>query len=428
VEIPHASPALKQRVVATAPAQSGFTQTLKQRWKLAAGLMFVALLAIALVVGFLAWTDENDPHDFRLRIAVPNGGEPFSSALYQSVGLRMQPGHQISFVNNGAVFDALVRETAQARSSVHIVMYIWEKGGASDRVSAALVERARAGVHCRILVDAFGSPGFSEHVQPALQAAGCEVRVFRPLPGKDELARNHRKVAVFDGKVAIVGGFGVRDNWLGDGIHGGSWRETNVRFAGSAVAEAQQAFAENWQEAGGALLPMEAFPAPAPAPQGAARAAFIASSASPVVTRAERITQLLLAAAKRRIWITNAYFVPSGAILEILGRKAAEGVDVRLLAPGSKSDSKTSFGAQKVEYESLIERGVRVWEYAPSMLHAKTLLVDDGLSLVGSINLEPLSLSKLEEVALIVEDAALATELARQFTRDCTQAQELSAR
>ena len=388
-------------------------------------LSVLGLLAIGLGAGYFAWTREDDEQAFRLRVAVPSQSAAFASALYQSLGVELRPGHQVALLGNGAIFDGLVAETRSARSEVNAVVYIWEKGVASDRLVAALSERARAGVTCRLLVDAFGSPDFSRDVQPALEAAGCEVRVFRPPPiDGDELARNHRKIVVIDGRVAFTGGFGVRDNWLGDGVSGeDAWRDANVRFTGSAVGGAQQAFAENWQEAGGALLPASAFPTPDHS--GPALAAFVASTGAPVLTRAERLMQLLIQASKQRLWIANAYFVPSTAILAMIKQKASEGVDVRLLAPGRKSDSKTSFGAQHIEYDELLEHGVRVFEYQPSMMHAKTLLVDDDLALVGSINLDPLSLTQLEEAGLVVHDSAFAAELARTFEADCRHAKEL---
>lgn len=395
----------------------------RRRPGLLVSIAVLALGAAVLTVGFDGWL-QPDEDAFQLPMDLPASGPAFASALYQSVGVRLQPGNEVALLENGAVFDTLVEEIGRARSSVHVLLYIWEKGIASDRVTAALVERARAGVACRILVDDFGSLDFAKTVQPPLVQAGCEVRLFRPLPGKDKLSRNHRKIVVIDGKIAVTGGFGIRDNWLGDGVHAEGWRDENVRFAGPAVADAQQAIAENWQEAGGALLPPAAFPELTAV--GPAAAAFVSSTASPNVTRSERLTQLMIAAARKRIWIANAYFVPSRAILDLLARKAASGVDVRILAPGKKSDSKTSFGAQQGEYGTLMKRGVRVWEYQPSMMHAKSMVVDDDLALLGSINLDPLSLNKLEEGALVASDPALAAALAQSFGRDCEHAKELS--
>jgi len=242
------------------------------------------------------------------------------------------------------------------------------------------------------------------------------------------LARNHRKLAVIDGTLGYTGGFGVRDNWLGDGVHADGWRDTSVRFSGPAVAGAQLAFAENWQETGGELLPLTAFPSPvnptALLPEAPTLAAFVASTGSSELTRAERLTQLMMVAAKHRIWIENAYFVPTDAISNLLCRKASQGVDVRLMVPGKQSDSKTSFGAQRAEFGSLMEHGVRVFEYQPTMLHAKTMLIDDELALVGSINLDPLSLSKLEESALVVVSPAVVDSLAKAFDNDRSHTQE----
>jgi cardiolipin synthase len=385
----------------------------------------VTFLFVGLGIGFAACERDEDSPPFQLTTPVPASGAPFALALYQSLGVRPAPGHNVTLLGNGAVFDGLEDEIRRASSSVHVLMYIWEEGRASDRITRALVERAKAGIGCRVLIDAFGSPDFDTDIRPRLAEAGCEVRTFRPLPGYgDKLARNHRKIVVVDGRVAFTGGFGVRDNWLGDGVTDEAWRDANVRFAGPAVADAQQAFAENWQEAGGALLPPEAFPALEGA--GPASAAFVTSTISPVLTRSERLVQLMIQAAKKRLWIANAYFVPSKAILEMIERKSSEGVDVRLLAPGKKSDSKTSFGLQHIEYDSLLEKGVRVWEYQPSMMHAKTMLVDDELAVVSSMNLDPLSLGKLEEAALVIQDRAFVRALAQTFESDCVHARALS--
>jgi cardiolipin synthase A/B len=362
---------------------------------------------------------------FELLETVPDSGRGLDVALFQSVGAHLRTGHHISLLENGAVFDALVADIGRARSSIDIVMYIWEPGVASTRISAALIERAKAGVACRILIDDLGSADFERLIKPPLAAAGCEVRVFRRWPSPDMLARNHRKVIVLDGAIAFTGGLGIRDNWLGDGVHDGGWRDSNVRFTGPSVADAQQAFAENWQEAGGALLPDTAFPDVESDPSAVTRAAFVASSASPVITHAERLTQLVIASATKRLWITNAYFVPSVAILDLLKRKAAAGVDVRLLMPGIKNDSKASFVAQQVEYPKLLAAGIRIWEYTPAMIHSKTMLANSALVVIGSINLDPLSLNKLEESALVIDDHEVATKLAQQFETDCLNAHEI---
>jgi cardiolipin synthase len=385
-------------------------------WGLILGLGVVLVVVVVFAVD---WFTDDEEHP-RLELGdVPDGGEAFSNALFQSVATPMRAGHDIDLVHDGEVFDALASDIASARTSIHVLVYIWEDGLVSERIVAAIVPRARAGVECRVLVDAFGSPDFLEDVSPELEAAGCQVHVFRP---RVEIARNHRKLVVVDGRIAFTGGFGMRDEWLGSGREEDEWRDVAVRFQGPAVREAQQAFAENWVESGGELLPAQAFPDVAPA--GHARAAFVTSTGAPVITRADRLTQLMIAAADERIWIANAYFVPSKPIRDQLIEKVALGVDVRVLTAGKKSDSKTSWGAQNSQYDELVDHGVRVWEYQPTMMHAKTMVVDDRLSVVGTINLDLLSLRELDEAALVIEDAATNEQLARSFEADCEYANE----
>lgn len=337
----------------------------------------------------------------------------FETALYQSVAVDFAPG-TVTRLDNGAVFDALVADLDRATRSINISMYIWETGAVSSRITGALVAKAKAGVACRLVIDAFGSSKFQEEVAPALTAAGCDVRMFRPVAADSVTTRNHRKLVVVDGEIAITGGFGIRDDWAGDGVTG--WRDTSVRFTGGAVRSAQQAFAESWQEAGGSLLPASDFPRPAA--DGAARLALVSSTASPHLTRAERLVQLLMASAKERLWITIAYYAPSKAIRTLIAAKAKQGVDVRLLVPDEHNDSKAALAAQRALYDELAAAGVKVWEYQPSMIHAKTMVIDDRLSTVGSINLDPLSLNRLDEDSLVIDDPRFAQDLAAAFLAD----------
>jgi cardiolipin synthase len=268
-----------------------------------------------------------------------------------------------------------------------------------------------------------GSPSFSG-VQERLRRIGCQAHWARPLPGQDDAARNHRKMIIVDGRVGIAGGFGIDDKWDGDGLHDEppQWRDSNLRVSGPAVLQMQQAFAENWQEHTGALLPPEAFP---PAEEaGGAQAGFLASTESSVATRADRVTQLLIAAAHKRLWISNAYFVPSTPILELLSRKAREGMDVRILAAGDKTDAKVYLSEQRARMDRLAEDGARVYEYEPTMMHGKTMLVDDSLVSVGSCNMDALSLNKMEEGALLVDDAQLAAEEEKLFLEDLAHSVE----
>ena len=222
--------------------------------------------------------------------------------------------------------------------------------------------------------------------------------------------------------MGITGGFGVDDKWRGRGKSDEEWRDSNVLVRGPAVAGMQQAFAENWQEAATELLPPDSFPRLERA--GETAAAFVTSTDNGVVTKGDRLMQLLIAAAKKRIWIANAYFVPSEPILQLLERKAQKGVDVRILAAGEKTDAHLYLGPQRERMDRLVVAGARGFEYQASMMHSKTVLVDDSLVAVGSSNLDALSLNKMDEAVLVADDARLAKELERQWVEDLKHSAE----
>ncbi|WP_346728349.1 phospholipase D-like domain-containing protein [Corallococcus exiguus] len=397
------------------------------------GRWLVGMMGALLLAGCpSACNTKESSRPFQLTGQVGSRGAGFASALYQTTGVRMEPRNRIRWANNGAVFDVMVEEIGRARASIHIVMFIWRPGRASDRMIEALTERARKGVHCRVLVDPLGSGPFETEVKPRLEAAGCEAHLFRPLPADENLARNHRKILVVDGKVAVTGGLAIQDEWLGDARNEKEWRDTNVRVQGPVVAQLQQAFAENWQESTGELLPQTDFPTlsveqPGLDAAGEGWAAFVSSTANPEVTRAERLTQLMVKAAKKRLWISQAYFTPNDALTALLVEKARAGVDVRVLAPGDKNDQRAITLLQRQSYDTLRAAGVRLWEYQPSMMHAKTMLVDDRLILVGSINYDALSFNLLEEGSLVLEDEEAARQLEAIFLDDLTKAREVQA-
>ena len=353
---------------------------------------------------------------YRLIETVPSDLKGFSNALYQSTQVKLAGGHQIELANNGSFFDVLAEQLKQAKQSINIVVFIWRPGEPSDRLVPIIVERARAGVACRILVDHVGSMDFEKGVQPQLAAAGCQVDIFRKLTENATVDRNHRKIFVIDGKVGFTGGVGIDKNWLGDGVAPDQWRDSNVRVRGPAVAQMQQAFAENWLEQTGTFLPEDQFPPMEAA--GDTLAAFVTSTGNPQLTRAERLTQLMIAAATKRVWIANAYFMPSPGLTELITRKAQAGVDVRVMTPSDSTDHKEILAMQRRRYDELKKAGVKVFEYQPTMFHPKTMVVDDHLAIIGSINLDKLSQDWLEEGSLVVYDVDFVKALVADWNKD----------
>ena len=377
----------------------------------------------ALLLLLAACLGRSPQNEYRLDGKVPPPGKGFDTALFQAVDVRMKPGNAVDPVDNGQVFQAALEEIGKARKSIHILTFIWSDGRISNQLIDAISARTHLGVECRVLADAIGSIGFDD-VRKRLEKAGCQVHMARPLPTDETLARVHRKIMVIDGRVGITGGFGIKDQWDGDGLHDDPpmWRDSNLRVRGPAVLDMQRAFSENWQEASGRLLPADAFPEPEDA--GEAEAAFMTSTAHAIATNNDKLTQLFINAATKRIWIANAYFVPSAPILEALARKAREGVDVRVMAAGDKTDTKPYLPSQRARMDDLVRAGARAFEYEPAMMHGKVMIVDDRLVAVGSCNLDALSLNKMDEGALIVDDPRLNAEEARRFLADLDHSKE----
>jgi len=357
----------------------------------------------------------------------PLGTKDFDAALLQAAGVGLKEGHQVHLVQNGTVFGETARLIREANQSIHIVLYIWRDSPPSDEILAALAER-RPEVRCRVLVDTIGSALFDEDVKPRLDEIGCESRYFRPLEDDPELAtfRQHRKLVVIDGRKGLTGGFGIWKSWEGDGVSSeDTWRDVNVTVEGPAAHDMQLAFAESWHQAGGELLPPEDFPTDQKG-DGRARAAFVASEARTGLTRGEQLTHLSIATARKRIWISNAYFVPNDEIIRLLEMQARGGIDVRVLTSGPVHDWKFIRAAQRDTYKRLLKAGVRIFEYQPSMMHSKTALIDDRLSLIGSMNLDPFSLDRSEEGTLVIDDPKTAAEMEATFDRDVSHAKEIT--
>ncbi|MFP2932136.1 phospholipase D-like domain-containing protein [Pyxidicoccus sp. 3LG] len=384
---------------------------------------------------FLDSDRERARHEMQGPFSLPPGPTGFSFALYQSTGVGLIPGHHLELLENSSVFDRMLEDIRNARQSIHILVYIWRPCELSDRIVEALVERARAGVQCRVVVDPVGSEevrgnkDFDLKVEKVLTDAGVEVHYYRLLAGKVVgrlLGRTHNKIVIVDGRIGYTGGFGFWKVWEGDGLKPEEWRDTHLRVRGPEVRRMQLTFSRHWQESGGGLLPPSAFPDFEDEEPGPSSAGFVDSAGKLGVTDAERMVRLAIAAARERLWIANAYFTPPNAILEQLEEKLRHGVEVRILGPGPIHDVPIIRASQRSTYERLLAAGARIYEYQPSMMHSKTILVDDWLSVVGSTNLDVLSLNKLGEGSLVMNDAEFARKLERCWAKDLRHSKEIT--
>jgi cardiolipin synthase len=350
---------------------------------------------------------------------------PLDVLLEREVGVPVREGNTVELVENGAIFDALEEEIRRARETVHISEYMWMgEGDPSERIGRAILERRR-GVACRILIDWLGSLDFDRGLERRLVASGVELRRHAPLP--DPFRVSHRRIFVFDGRRAFVGGFGIWRSWLGDGVADaggeGEWRDTAARVRGPIVGDLQRAFDHNWQNEGGDPLPAEAYPRLRGG--GRIRAAVVASTpAWARTTSAARMYYALIGSAKRRLYVANSYFVPDRSLQDLLVAQARQGVDVRVLAPGHHHDVRIVHAGQRRTYRRLLAGGVRIWEYEAAMMHAKTLVSDDA-AVIGSTNMDSQSLSFLWEASVVAQSRALADRLAERFMLDLERSREI---
>jgi cardiolipin synthase len=227
--------------------------------------------------------------------------------------------------------------------------------------------------------------------------------------------------------VGYTGGWGLADYWQGDGKHDDQWRESGVRVEGPTVAHVQSMFAAAWAEATGSLITGDLFfPRQTFAPAGGVRAGVFFAYPTTGSTPAERLMALSIAGARRRLWITNSYFVPDDDFRRLLTAAARRGVDVRVLTAGPKTDVKTTTYAARARYPELMAEGVRVYEYLPTMMHAKSMTIDGTFAMVGSQNFDNRSLAFNNESSVIALDQAVTASVDSVFLADLGRSEEIT--
>jgi len=349
-------------------------------------------------------------------------------AFSRAAGAPLVNGNHVDLLIDGlANFDAWLAAIRSAKSSILFENYIFRNDTLTLGIRDALIERARAGVKVMIIRDWLGclgqsGPGFW---QPLI-AAGGEVRTFNPPRLGSPfgwLSRDHRKLLVVDSTVGFLGGICVSAKWLGDAKREiAPWRDTGVAVHGPAVRELAAAFADNWAHLGSALPPE--FLVPFNTIEAAGNIDLRVVATVPNVAGLYRLDQLIAAMAKERLWLTDAYFVGIAPYVHALSAAARDGVDVRLLVPGT-SDIPTVGSLSRSGYRPLLEAGVRVFEWNGSMLHAKTAVADGRWSRVGSSNLNIASWMGNCELDIAVEDGEFAQRMERQYESDLSNSTEI---
>jgi cardiolipin synthase len=372
-----------------------------------------------------------DGYDLHGRDALDVGSDEFMRAAETITGAPITTGDEVElFINGDQIFPAYLETIRGAEQTLDVVTYAYWRGEIAHEVAGALVERAQAGVEVNVVLDAMGSVQMERAVLKKMEEGGVRVARFRPpkpYAWRRLNNRTHRKLLIADGKVGMTGGVGIAEEWTGNAQDPDHWRDTHVRVRGSIVRGLQGAFMENWLEATGEVLVGEQYLPELGDVNGGGPMQVVRSSATVGDTDMEALYFLAIASAQKSIELTAAYFAPRPAFTDALCEAAERGVDIRILVPGPHIDKDFVRVAGRSVYDDLFACGARVWEYQPTMLHAKTMVIDGVWSSVGSVNFDNRSFQLHDEVTLCVQSETFAGLLHDQFERDLEVSQEMSA-
>jgi cardiolipin synthase len=355
--------------------------------------------------------------DHRYAIADPQ----FRREMSVMLGPSITAGNKVTALQNGVeIFPAMLEAIRAAQQSITFETYIYWSGEIGEAFSAALSERARAGVPVHVTVDWVGSAKMDRALLTRMEESGVQVKRYRPLHWYNIRRlnyRTHRKLLVVDGRIGFTGGVGIADPWQGNADTPDHWRETHFRIEGPVVAQFQAAFNDNWIKTTGELLNGDRF-FPALAPAGDLDAhLFIASPAGG--SESMHLMYLLsLAAAEKSIDLAAAYFVPDELVVGAFVAARKRNVRVRILLPGPWIDADAVRLASKATWGRLLQAGVEIYEYQPTMLHTKLLIIDNEMVSVGSTNFDPRSFRLNDEANLNVYDSAFAARMTAVFEAD----------
>lgn len=357
------------------------------------------------------------------------GGQQFLRLSEALSGTAVTDGNRVElFVNGDEIFPAMLETIRGAERTLSILSYIYWRGDIAQEVAEAVAERARAGVECRVLLDAFGARLMPSELVELMRDAGARVELFRPLrPGTVRRVNNrtHRRAIIADGRVGMTGGAGIAEEWTGDAQDPDHWRDNHLRLRGPCVRALHGAFAENWLEATGEPLGGEAhLPDLDPLPDGVP-VQIVPSTPGTSSSGVEMVHFLGLAAAERSIDLVASYFAPPTAFANALERAAGRGVRVRILTPGAHPESATVREAGRAAYARLMAAGISIFEYDRTVLHAKAMVVDGGWSLMGTANFDHRSLSLNDEVAVGIASEDFAGRLTRCLEKDLGHSREI---
>lgn len=390
-------------------------------------LAILAAVAVALIVVNFAGSERRVEQEIQHLYTVED--PQFVRAMAMLLGPTIVEGNQVrELINGDRIFPAMLEAIRGARKTVLFETFIYWSGDIGTEFAEALSERAKAGVKVHVLLDWVGSTKVDRELVHRMRDAGVEVRMFHPLRwynlGRMN-NRTHRKLLIVDGCIGFTGGVGIAPQWCGDAQDPDHWRDSHFRVEGPVVAQMQSVMLSNWSRTTGCVLHGQGYFPPLK-PAGDMPAQMFHSSPADGSESMLMMMLLGITAAVRSIDIASAYFVPDEVALKSLRSAVERGARVRVITPGKHTDQDTVRHASRGLWGPLLEAGVEMYEYQPTMLHCKMMIVDGLLTSVGSTNFDPRSFHLNDEANLNVYDATFARRMTEVFEQDLRKSRRIT--
>jgi cardiolipin synthase len=383
-------------------------------------LLFVGGLVLS-GAGAMVMLSGRPDQRHRIEQVAPSDDPEFSRVMESLMGAPLRDGNDVKELSNGdEIFPAMLAAIRGAQRTITFESYIYWSGEVGKQFTAALSERARAGVKVHVLIDSLGSSKADKHGLDEMEQAGVEVRKYNPVGPTTLLHinnRTHRKLLVVDGRIGFTGGVGIADKWSGRGESPEHWRDAHFRIEGPVVAQMQATFMDNWVEVMPDVHHDDRY-FPLLPPVGSMKAQIVHSAPDGGALKIRLMYGLLVGAARKSLRIANAYFVPEDAAISEIVEAARRGVTVELIVPGPITDTQITRKASHGKWGPLLAAGVAIYEFQPTMYHCKVMIVDDLWVSVGSTNFDNRSFRINDEANLNVVDAPFAQRQAEIFERD----------
>ncbi|MEO7677484.1 MAG: cardiolipin synthase [Verrucomicrobiota bacterium] len=353
----------------------------------------------------------------------------FLRSMGQLLGPQILPGNRTTgLINGDEIFPAMLEAIRGAQKTINFETYIYWSGEIGDEFAKALAERARAGVKVHLLLDWLGAGRIASGSVQEMEEAGVEIQRYHPLHWFNLSRinhRTHRKLLIVDGQIGFTGGVGIADLWMGNAQDTDHWRDSHFRLEGPAVAQMQAAFIDNWLKTQPEVLHSEEY-FPFLKTVGQDYAQVFMSSPREGSESIRLMYLLSIAAARKNIRLSAAYFIPDQLARKQLVAARERGVEVEIILPGSNTDSKLVRYASRGDWGDLLKAGVKIYEYNPTMYHCKVMIVDDVWVSVGSANFDTRSFRLNDEANLNVFSTAFAAKQIAVFEEDKSKSHQIS--